>query len=139
MVDATGTALIDNNGHPELCTEICNVRRDRTKGKAGYRWRCSGPKLGGSLLDPNRKHAVVHFNPLIGTLFLGNHLRSTEFLQLLYCFFDNVGVVKASETTGISGHTAVDYFSLFREALAVCGWHDQDKIGIVFKLVERYF
>jgi hypothetical protein len=90
--------------------------------RLGFRWRCRGN-------GPRGSHRSWKLSPLEGTILNQSHLQFRDLLKVLYNFVNGRSVTECSARFGISSATSVSWYSYFREALAVVGWHDYEKIG----------
>lgn len=94
----------------------------KEKRRLGFRWRCRGT-------TPNGFHLAWKLNPLDGSILEKSHLQFRDMLKVLYNFVNGRSVTECTKRFGISQPTSVAWYSYFREALAVVGWHDFEKIG----------
>ena len=131
LVDARGNAILDMQGQPELCGNIMTSSLEPFRSRLGFRWRCGGVQFlpGSNIRDLNRRHSAKKVNPQKNTIFEHSHIEYRSFLRCLFALFKNRGFVGTIEVMDTSSRTTSGYMKTLREALAVCGWHDQDKIG----------
>jgi hypothetical protein len=66
-----------------------------------------------------------------------SHLQFRDLLKVLYNFVNGRSVTECTTRFGISPNTSVSWYSYFREALAVVGWHDFEKIGKIVHLHNK--
>jgi hypothetical protein len=130
LVDALGNALIDNDGDPELCGKVYGVSQEPGRNRLGFRLRCLGNHIiiGSNVIDRNRRHGAVRLNPFIGSIFDRPHIKFRTFLKILLSVFMKRGFHEILEQVGGSAETISNYVSVIKEAVAVCGWHDQGKV-----------